>query len=183
MNDRLLAEPDATDDDLVAACAELGRGLAALGLMIGTAESCTGGGIARALTETAGSSAWFDSAFVTYSNAAKVRLLHVPESVLAAHGAVSEPVVLAMARGAVEAGGVDVAIAVTGVAGPGGGSPDKPVGTVWFGFARRSRSPGAAGEGTGIESTAECRLIEGDRRAVRLRTALHAVRRARSLWL
>ncbi|MEZ5661648.1 MAG: nicotinamide-nucleotide amidohydrolase family protein [Burkholderiaceae bacterium] len=148
--------------------------------MIVTAESCTGGGIARALTETAGSSEWFDSAFVTYSNRAKQRMLGVSATDLADHGAVSEVVARAMAAGALAQSSAQVAISVTGVAGPGGGSPDKPVGTVWFGFARRLADPALP---DGIECMAECHRIDGDRSAVRLRTALHAVRRAANLWL
>ena len=100
-----------------------------------TAESCTGGGIAAALTAVAGSSAWVEGGFVTYSNAAKMRLLGVPEAVLQAHGAVSLPVVQAMAAGALQGLACACAVAVSGVAGPGGGSPDKPVGTVCLAWA------------------------------------------------
>ena len=123
-------------DDKVAALALAVIGAyAARGLTIATAESCTGGLIAAALTDIAGSSAVFDRGFVTYSNAAKSAMIGVDDATLAANGAVSEPVAIAMAEGARSAAGVDVAVSVTGIAGPGGGSPEKPVGLVHFACA------------------------------------------------
>jgi len=107
------------------------------GLHIATAESCTGGLIAALLTEIAGSSDVFERGFVTYSNAAKTEMLGVPAAMIEAHGAVSEPVARAMAEGALAHSAADIAIAVTGVAGPGGGSPEKPVGLVHLAVARR----------------------------------------------
>lgn len=139
------------------------------GRMIATAESCTGGMIAAACTDLAGSSRWFERGFVTYSNAAKAEMLGVPVALLTAHGAVSEPVARAMALGAVAHSRATVAVAVTGIAGPGGGSADKPVGTVWFGFAL-----------DGVCSS-ECQLFVGDRAAVRTATLQHAVTRLRAL--
>jgi nicotinamide-nucleotide amidase len=109
--------------------------LLARGWLMATAESCTGGLIAATCTELAGSSAWFDRGFVTYSNQAKTDLLGVDPALIALHGAVSEPVARAMAEGALSRAGVDVAVAVTGIAGPSGGSADKPVGTVWLAWA------------------------------------------------
>ncbi|WMS87974.1 CinA family protein [Pleionea litopenaei] len=103
--------------------------------MIATAESCTGGWIAKSLTDLAGSSAIFDSGFVTYSNQAKMRMLDVEERILIEHGAVSKPVVEAMANGALNRSAADVAISVSGIAGPTGGSKEKPVGLVWIGWA------------------------------------------------
>lgn len=141
---------------VLARARELGEVLAARGLVLATAESCTGGGVAMAVTEIAGSSAWFDRAFVTYSNAAKAEMLGVPEALIAAHGAVSEAVVKAMAGGAVAASRADWVVAVSGVAGPGGGSPAKPVGTVWFAWMRR-----------GAQARAACLHLAGDRSAVR----------------
>jgi nicotinamide-nucleotide amidase len=134
-----------------------------------TAESCTGGLIAAACTDLAGSSAWFERGFVTYSNAAKTELLGVPAELIAQHGAVSEPVVRAMAAGAVAHSHAQVAVAVTGVAGPTGGSPDKPVGTVWLGWS------------VGGHITTECRHFGGDRAAVRAATVDHALARLVSL--
>ena len=107
------------------------------GLMVATAESCTGGLVAAALTEIPGSSAVFDRGFVTYSNLAKRQLLAVPEPLLLEYGAVSEEVARAMAEGAVAASTAGAAVAITGIAGPGGGSEEKPVGLVWFATARR----------------------------------------------
>lgn len=126
-------------DFTIQASALLDR-LKASGLMVATAESCTGGMIAAALTDIAGSSAVVERGFVTYSNEAKIEMLGVPTDLIAAHGAVSEPVACAMAEGALAHSGADIAISVTGVAGPGGGSEDKPVGTVHFGCKRKGRS-------------------------------------------
>ena len=133
--------------------------------MLATAESCTGGLIAAACTDLAGSSNWFERGFVTYSNAAKTELLGVPAELIEQFGAVSEPVARAMAAGALAHSHAQVAVAVTGVAGPGGGSTDKPVGTVWFGWA----TP------TGQHS--ECQHFAGDRAAVRAATVRHALTR------
>ena len=134
-------------------------------LQLVTAESCTGGLIAAACTDLAGSSAWFERGFVTYSNAAKTELLGVPERVLRRAGAVCGPVAQAMAEGALAHSHAQVAVAVTGVAGPSGGSPAKPVGTVWFGFAL----PGQV-------LTEKCHF-DGDRAAVRQATVRHALER------
>lgn len=135
----------------------------ARGWRIATAESCTGGLIAGALTEIAGSSDVVECGFVTYSNAAKSALLGVPEAVLAAHGAVSAEVVRAMAAGARTRAGVALAVSVSGVAGPGGGSADKPVGTVWFGLATPA----------GVQASRQ--LFPGDRAAVRRATVAQAL--------
>jgi len=111
---------------------QLAAELSRRGWRLATAESCTGGGVAALLTSLAGSSAWFECSFVAYSNEAKQRLLGVPAATLAAHGAVSEPTALAMAEGACRHGHADVSVAVTGIAGPTGGSVEKPVGTVFL---------------------------------------------------
>ena len=128
-----------------------------------TAESCTGGLIAAACTDLAGSSDWFERGFVTYSNAAKTELLGVPPELITTHGAVSEPVARAMAAGAVARSHAQVSVAVTGVAGPSGGSADKPVGTVWFGWC------------VGDRCSTERMLFTGDRAAVRAQGVAHAL--------
>lgn len=137
------------------------------GLTIATAESCTGGWIAKALTDVAGSSACFGYGIVSYSNDAKARLLNVSEALIAEHGAVSEPVVRQMAGGALRISDADVAVAVSGIAGPSGGTPDKPVGTVWLAYSLRSQ------EGPTTET--ECVRFDGDRVDVRRQTVMHAL--------
>ena len=133
--------------------------------MLAAAESCTGGMVAAACTDLAGSSAWLERGFVTYSNAAKTQMLDVDAQMIATHGAVSEPVARAMAQGALQHSAAQVALAITGVAGPGGGSEAKPVGTVWFAFS----GP------WGVHS--EVQHFGGDRAAVRQAAALHALLR------
>src|SRR6185437_15821372 len=125
------------DKELFALSERIGQRLKAAGSRLATAESCTGGWVAKACTDVAGSSQWFECGFVTYSNAAKVRDLGVSEATLASHGAVSEPTVREMAAGAVRVSGADIAVAISGIAGPDGGTPGKPVGTVWFAVASK----------------------------------------------
>jgi nicotinamide-nucleotide amidase len=134
------------------------------GLTLATAESCTGGLIAAAVTAIPGSSATLLAGFVTYSNAAKARMLGVPEPMLAAHGAVSEPVARAMAEGALRESGADLAISCSGIAGPGGGSAAKPVGLVFIGCARAGAAP-----------QVERHVFPGDRAAVREATVVAAL--------
>ena len=152
-------------EDIDALAQALGRALAERRLTVTTAESCTGGLIAAAITSVPGSSAWFHQAVVTYANEAKCELAGVPADTLHAHGAVSRATVRAMAEGVLERFGADVAIAVSGVAGPGGGSEDKPVGTVWVAVAR-----------TGHGCDARHHLFPGDRAEVRRRTVVAALR-------
>ncbi|CAN7581540.1 CinA family protein [Pseudoduganella sp. LjRoot289] len=154
---------DGTADGTARLAAEVGRALQGKGLVLATAESCTGGGAAQAITDIAGSSGWFDSGFVTYSNAAKSALLGVPAELIAAHGAVSEEVAAAMAAGAVARSQAQVALSTTGIAGPGGAVPGKPVGTVCFGWA-----------GGGKVRT-ERLVFSGDRRAVREQAVVHSL--------
>ena len=123
------------DDSLLALAAKLGQVATARGAMIATAESCTGGLVAGAITAIGGSSAWFERGFVTYSDLAKEQQLGVASSTIERFGAVSEETAKAMAQGAVRGSAAQWAVAVTGIAGPDGGSPDKPVGTVWFAWA------------------------------------------------
>ena len=152
-------------DELRALCEQLAERLQARGWMLATAESCTGGLIAAACTELSGSSNWFERGFVTYSNEAKTELLGVDAGLVTQHGAVSEVVARAMAFGAVRHSRAQASVAVTGVAGPTGGSPQKPVGTVWFGFQVDG------------QLTSETRRFDGDRAAVRAATVEHALRR------
>ena len=136
-------------------------------LTLATAESCTGGWIAQAVTSVSGSSACFGYGLVSYSNDAKMRLLNVPRTVLAEHGAVSEAVVRSMAGGAIRISGADLAVAVSGIAGPTGGSDEKPVGTVWLAWSRMSE------EGPRTETALE--HFDGDRDAVRRQTVVKAL--------
>ncbi|PVZ85664.1 nicotinamide-nucleotide amidase [Serratia sp. S1B] len=145
----------------------VGQRLKNRGQWITCAESCTGGGIAKAITDIAGSSAYFDRGFVTYSNAAKHELLGVENETLAAYGAVSEQVVREMALGALSAAKADLALSVSGIAGPDGGSEQKPVGTVWFGFAER-----------GGRVLACRKQFTGDRDAVRLQATIFSLQMA-----
>lgn len=143
------------DDAIRALAARLGELALARQVMLATAESCTGGLVAGAITEIAGSSGWFERGFVTYSNRAKIELLRVDPETIARDGAVSEQTARAMAQGARAASGAQWTVAVTGVAGPAGGSPDKPVGTVWFAWAGPQ----------GVEALH--RRLDGDRADVR----------------
>ncbi len=136
-------------------------------LMLASAESCTGGWIAKAITDVAGSSGCFGYGIVSYSDDAKMRLLNVPDALIAEHGAVSEPVVRAMAGGVLRISDANVAVAVSGIAGPSGGSADKPVGTVWLAYALRT--------GEGPQTQTERVHFEGERSEVREQTVLHAL--------
>ena len=153
-----------TDDpEILERCERLARTLKTRGWMLASAESCTGGLIAACCTGLSGSSDWFERGFVTYSNAAKTEQLGVPAGLIETHGAVSEPVARAMALGAVAHSRAQVSVAVTGVAGPTGGSPDKPVGTVWFGWSMQG------------QAWTEWSRFDGDRDAVRTATVRHAL--------
>ncbi len=153
-----------SDHELDARVLALTERLRARGWRMATAESCTGGRIAKAMTDRAGSSTVFEAGLVTYSNAAKQRLLGVPEQVLAGHGAVSEVCALAMVTGLLEVVDAELGVAVTGIAGPDGGSPDKPVGTVWIAWLHR-----------GVGAAATCFRFDGDRDAVRQQTVVAAL--------
>lgn len=162
-----------SDTELYALAEQVGRALRAAGWRIVTAESCTAGWIAKALTDVPGSSQWVDSGYVTYSNSAKMREVGVSAQTLAEHGAVSEATVREMANGALRAAGVEMAIAVSGIAGPDGGTAEKPVGTVWFAVA----TPEA--QGTAV--VCERRQFPGDRDHVRRQSVAHALRLALGL--
>ena len=148
------------DADLRALAGSLAQRLLASDRTVVTAESCTGGWIGKACTDLPGSSRWYLGGVVSYANAAKIDLLGVEPALLQAHGAVSEPVVRAMARGALERLGGDLSVAVSGIAGPDGGTPDKSVGTVWIAWGRR-----LPGEDCDVHAT--CEVFSGDREAIR----------------
>lgn len=152
------------NNDLFDLASDVGQALHAKGQLLATAESCTGGGVAQAVTDIAGCSAWFERGFVTYTNLSKTEMLGVPAQLIASHGAVSEEVAAAMARGALAHSGAHVAVATTGIAGPGGAVAGKPVGTVCFGWA----SAGAV--------QTERQVFAGDRQAVREQAVAHALR-------
>lgn len=148
---------------------KLGEALKAKGLKLATAESCTGGWVAMALTAIPGSSDWFERGYVTYSNAAKREDLGVAEETLRQHGAVSEEVAREMAAGAIKRARAQVALAITGVAGPTGGSAEKPVGLVCFAWAH------------GSKMASQTRRFDGDRESVRRQSVLHALERVLEL--
>jgi len=149
--------------DINELAAQAGRALQDKGLLLVTAESCTGGGVAQAITEIAGSTGWFDCGFVCYSNASKTELLEVPAALVAQFGSVSEEVAAAMAQGALANSNAHIAVSTTGIAGPTGAVPGKPVGTVCFGWAN------------GDTVHTERLVFSGDRRAVREQTVIHAL--------
>ena len=159
----LLLKKELPAPALPALAVDLAEILQKKGWLMATAESCTGGMIAAACTDLAGSSQWFERGFVTYSNAAKTEMLGVDAALIEHHGAVSEAVARAMAQGAVARSKAQAAVSVTGVAGPSGGSADKPVGTVWFGWTTPS--------GT----VTQMKRFEGDRSAVRHASVVHAL--------
>lgn len=150
-------------NDILDLAARVGQALEGKRLLLATAESCTGGGVAQAITEIAGSTGWFERGFVTYSNASKTDMLEVPAALIAQVGSVSEEVAGAMAAGAVANSNADVAVSTTGIAGPTGAVPGKPVGTVCFGWSK------------GDITHTERLVFSGDRQAVREQTVAHAL--------
>ncbi len=152
-------------NDIMDLAERVGRALQTRGLLLATAESCTGGGVAQAITEIAGSSEWFECGFVTYSNASKTELLDVPAALIAQHGTVSEEIAAAMAEGCLANSNAHVVLSTTGIAGPGGAVPGKPVGTVCFGWAMNER-----------DTHSERLVFAGDRHAVRTQTVMHALK-------
>ena len=157
------------DPNLLPILQQLADALQQRGWMLATAESCTGGMIATACTDLPGSSNWFDRGFVTYSNAAKTEMLGVPAALIAEHGAVSEAVVRAMAQGAIAHSKAQVSVAVSGVAGPGGGTPEKPVGTVWVGWC------------VNTSTHAQLLRLAGDRAAIRTQATTQLLTRLMEL--
>jgi nicotinamide-nucleotide amidase len=161
------------DDELMRLATRVGADLLDAERRLVTAESCTGGWVAKLLTDIAGSSAWYDGGVVAYSNALKQSLLGVRPSTLASHGAVSEATAREMAIGALEALGGHISLSVTGIAGPAGAQPGKPVGTVWFGWAWR--------EGSEIETRVALETFSGDREAIRRHSVARALREVSQL--
>jgi nicotinamide-nucleotide amidase len=151
-------------EDIIDLAAQTGRALQQKGWLLATAESCTGGGVGQAITEISGSSEWFDCGFITYSNASKSELVDVAPALIAQHGAVSEEVAAAMAQGALANSNAHVALSTTGIAGPGGAVPGKPVGTVCFAWASKDAV------------FTERLVFDGDRRMVREFTVAHALK-------
>ena len=151
-------------DEIIELATETGRILQARGWLLAVAESCTGGGVAHAITDVAGSSNWFECGFITYSNASKTELLDVSAALIAQHGTVSEEIAAAMAEGALTNSNAHVTLSTTGIAGPGGAVLGKPVGTVCFGWT------------TGHNTHTERLVFSGDRQAVRAQTVAHALR-------
>ncbi len=159
-------DPEVPSDlELAELATATGETLGAARLISGTAESCTGGLVAKLITDIAGSSAWFDAGFVTYSNEAKHQMLGVPNALFSTDGAVSESVVLSLAEGVLQRSAAQISTSISGVAGPGGGTPDKPVGTVWIAWAR-----------SGQVSYALSYQFDGDRDAIRRLAARQALR-------
>lgn len=163
------------DIELLELAQRVGARLKEAGITLSTAESCTSGWIAKMITDVPGSSEWFDSGFIAYSNAAKRRDLGVDESTLATHGAVSEAVVRQMCEGAIERAGTQMAVATTGIAGPTGAVPGKPVGTVWFAISVR--------RGQSIDTVARVKIFDGDRERVRRKSVQFALSLINSLDL
>lgn len=162
---RIMPLERVSDIQLTELVSELAGQLGSAGLTLATAESCTGGWVAKLCTDQPGSSHWFECGFVTYSNRAKQTLLGVQAETLSAHGAVSEETVVEMVAGALVRSGADVALAISGIAGPGGGSEEKPVGLVCFAWGRR-----------GLPARCESCRFDGDREAVRRQAVAYALR-------
>jgi nicotinamide-nucleotide amidase len=156
-----------TDDDLFKLAVRVGHHLSNTQRQLVTAESCTGGWVGKALTDVAGSSAWYRGGVVVYSNAFKTALLQVNETTLATHGAVSEATVREMALGALDKLGGEISVAISGIAGPDGAQPGKPVGTVWLAWAWR--------RGQALHCNARLKLLRGDREHVRRRSVALAL--------
>jgi nicotinamide-nucleotide amidase len=150
-------------EEIIKLAAEVGQALEQKNLLLATAESCTGGGVAQAITEVAGCSEWFDCGFITYSIDSKTEMLDISDALIAQHGAVSEEIAAAMAQGALANSSAHVALSTTGIAGPTGAVPGKPVGTMCFGWAMGDRI------------ATERKVFSGDRHAVREQTVAHSL--------
>ncbi len=165
-----ISEARPADADLLSLAEEIGGALSSRSAILTTAESCTGGLVAKLVTDIAGSSEWFDRAFITYSNEAKEQMLGVPASLLAQHGAVSREVVLSMVSGALGRSRSTIGVSLSGIAGPGGATPGKPVGTVWIGWGMQDSAQSM------LAPEAQCFQFDGDRDTVRRLAAVYALR-------
>lgn len=146
---------------------------------LGTAESCTGGWVAKCLTDVTGSSQWFERGYVVYNGLAKQQMLGVPAEIIKQHGEVSEAVVRSLAEGVLAKSNASISLSISGIAGPGGGSDEKPVGTVWFAWARADK---VAGVVRGVKTTAEVHGFSGDREAVRRQAVMYALQGVLALF-
>lgn len=160
-----------TDMQLLAQAQAVARAFKQHNKILTTAESCTGGWIAKLITDIVGSSSWFDRGFVTYTNQSKQDMLGVPQEIITEHGAVSEQTVRAMASGALQKSNADFSVSVSGIAGPGGGTVYKPVGTVWVAWGKKSQDE----KSSGISVDSEHCLFEGDRDEIRRQAVSHAL--------
>ncbi len=167
-NNYRICEMDKTDEKIVSIANQLAVKCLEHGIVLAAAESCTGGWLAKVVTDIVGSSAWFDCSFVTYSNSAKQSMISVQEKTLKAHGAVSEAVVSEMVEGVLQHSNATLAVAISGIAGPDGGTANKPVGLVWFAFSRIKNDK------TTVVSTKK-QMFNGDRKAVRAQAVLQAL--------
>lgn len=165
-------------EDLYRLAESVGKVLTSQGIYLATAESCTGGWLAKCVTDVAGSSAWFDCGFIVYNRDAKQQLLGVPASVIDAHGEVSEATVAALAEGVLAKSRAGISVAISGIAGPGGGSDEKPVGTVWFAWSRADKVAGVVRR---LKTTSEMQCFSGDRKAVRQQAVACALKGVLSL--
>ena len=160
------------DSELYQLAEQVAAKMIETGHSLGTAESCTGGWVAKCLTDVAGSSQWFDRGYVVYNGLAKQQMLGVPATVIEQNGEVSEAVVRSLAEGVLANSNASVSLSISGIAGPGGGSKDKPVGTVWFAWSLADK---VAGVVRGVKTTTEVQCFSGDREAVRKQAVMHAL--------
>jgi len=160
------------DTELYQLAEQVAEKLAETGDWLGTAESCTGGWVAKCMTDVPGSSAWFERGYVVYNGLAKQQMLDVPRSVIEENGEVSESVVRFLSEGVLAKSNASVSLAISGIAGPGGGSGEKPVGTVWFAWSRADK---VAGVVRGVKTVTEMQCFSGDREAVRKQAVVNAM--------
>ena len=167
------------DTELYQLAEKVAAKLIETGESLGTAESCTGGWVAKCMTDVPGSSQWFDRGYVVYNGLAKQQMLGVPAEIIKQHGEVSEAVVRSLAEAVLAKSNASLSLSISGIAGPGGGSDEKPVGTVWFAWARADK---VAGVVRGVETTAEMQCFSGDREAVRRQAVIYAMQGVLALF-